>query len=478
MKAKPVTLMRSRSAMSTKRFRNIAVTTAIAGLCGALVWSCYSPTEYASPERELKPQWASKQEIEGFVGTSEVKFTYTLKTTVNGSNSPWVYFVDFAQDAPKAVRLKKPAGMDNIFADSPLISPDGSYVTYFLRSGNTPRGAYVQELSPDAEPVLVDENGGEPHWWKDSVGNVYIVYCDELLVENIAEGQGKTYRRPVTLGGSNPTIGSAVELANVAMTGGLSRDGKFLCTGYYDAAFYDLESNNLIKINEGVQVCNPAISTDPNNPHEMLFLNFQGPQKLNGFTQSIEQHAAIIFADVNNAATNSVMSGDFGYSEWQDPDWSNHPNFIAALGMISTSTADGVIVDLEEKNLLKLNRNGNILDNTSTPSLWVSGVDDPVSNDPLAMLYPSAGDTVKVGETVTVQWAVNSTNVSSVVVMFSSDAGKNWEQLTTRAIVPSQATSLEWTVLPSQAGDQCFLRIYDYNDESVEAYSDLFVVTQ
>jgi len=33
-----------------------------------------------------------------------------------------------------------------------------------------------------------------------------------------------------------------------------------------------------------------------------------------------------------------------GYVEWQDPEWSNNPQFAAALGVIDDAQADGIII--------------------------------------------------------------------------------------------------------------------------------------
>ena len=33
-----------------------------------------------------------------------------------------------------------------------------------------------------------------------------------------------------------------------------------------------------------------------------------------------------------------------GYSEWQTPEWSNNPQFAAAVGVINDAQADGIII--------------------------------------------------------------------------------------------------------------------------------------
>jgi len=52
--------------------------------------------------------------------------------------------------------------MENIDADSPLISPMVPLSSYYLIAGNTEYGAYIQKLDPMRQPVLIDSNAPSP----------------------------------------------------------------------------------------------------------------------------------------------------------------------------------------------------------------------------------------------------------------------------------------------------------------------------
>ena len=358
----------------------------VAAGIAAIIVSCnfpYKPEPFVLPEQPYN--FPSRTDIQNFFDTTNVKIAYTLKET--GART--VYFVDFNDSAPSQKKLKKPAGKENINADSPLLSPDGTFTAYYLTNGLSIFGAYIQRLDVSADPVLVASYGTEPHWWKDSSGQVYIVFSDQMLVSSLGPNSGKTYRQQVSLTGNGSLVGAVEEIAPYPMNGGLSRDGRYLCTGYAPAAFYDLVAKQLTLINETFQVCNPSIDPDSAHPDRMMFLNFYGKQNMtNPFKDSadypadvggnVSQHAVLFIADVSNTVIDfvplSIMVG--GYQEWQDPEWSNKPSYAAALALIDDSQADGVILKnigsrTSAKQKLIFTRGSGKLNATSTPSVWI-----------------------------------------------------------------------------------------------------------
>jgi len=147
---------------------------------------------------------------------------------------------------------EKPAGKENFHADSPLISPDGSFVAYYLTAGATVNGAYIQRLDTASSPVLIDANGTEPHWWQDNTGGIYIIYSNVIFTQlgGLNQGVGQTFKRKVDLTGDGAIAEAFPPIATYPMNGGLSPDGNYLCTGYANAAFYSLSDASLIPINQ------------------------------------------------------------------------------------------------------------------------------------------------------------------------------------------------------------------------------------
>ncbi len=344
----------------------------------------YKPQRFELPE--IPSPFIPAIEISEFIGTDKVKIAYTLRE----EGSRFIYFVDFSANNQKPIRLKKPKGREALHGDSPIISPEGTFVAYYLTAGADVRGAYIHRLNSDAEPVLISENGTEPHWWVDSAGKTYVIFSNQLISTSLDKGHYFTFRQQVSLEGNGSLIGVADTIAPYPMNGGLSADGRFLCTGYTQAAFYDLSTGTLIKVNEGVQVCNPSICPDPLHPDRMLFLNFYGVQNFaeNTFAGlpdypadkdgNLPLHAVCFIVDAGNRVCDYIPIGAAGkaYREWQDPEWSNDPDFAVALAVIDEGNADAAII----KNIGDGNRRKDILIITtgkyklnynSTPYLWI-----------------------------------------------------------------------------------------------------------
>jgi hypothetical protein len=353
-----------------------------------LIASCnfpYQPKQFVLPEIPYK--FPAGQTIKTFADNAKnIKLAYTL---LEGSR--WVYYVDFSDTSPKPIQLKKPAGKTNMHADSPLISPDGSFVAYYLTQGGAMiNGAYIQRLDPFSKPVLVAANGTDPHWWANSQGETFIIYSDNIQVlGQLSLGQGKTYKQKVILSAEGSPSGEPVPIAPYPMNGGLSENGQILCTGYDQAAFYDTADAQLIPINSdpvSKQVCNPSISPDSAHPDWMMFLSFSGVQSLinpyNGSSDypamDLPFHAVFFIVDITNTVVDFVPISVMGerYQSWQDPEWSNDPHFAAALAMIDETKADFVIIKnigdrSKKKELLTVTMGTGKMNVTSTPYIWI-----------------------------------------------------------------------------------------------------------
>ena len=353
----------------------------------AFVLSCrfpYAPEQFVLPEQPYK--FPSASEMQSFFGTSNVKIAYVIKN--NGYQT--VYYFDNNDTARIHKNLLKPAGSENLNADSPLLSPDGSFVAYDLRQSTSIHGAFIQKLDPNAVPVLIDASGTEPHWWVDPADSqVYVIYSDQIIITSLAQGVGHTYKRKVSLSGNGSVTGAAVTIAPYPMNGGISKDGVYLCAGYTKAAYYNLSSSVLTPIDGNLQVCNPSICPDIAHPDWMMFLNFSGKQSLvNPFQQKSDfpadsvlgMHTFLFIVDINNTIQDyvpiTIMGA--GYHAWQCPEWSNKLSFDAAIALANDAaeTGEGVIIkgvgnSAATKETLVFTRGNGKLNASSTPSVWI-----------------------------------------------------------------------------------------------------------
>ncbi|MBN1757137.1 MAG: hypothetical protein JW863_02400 [Chitinispirillaceae bacterium] len=198
--------------------------------------------------------FVTRELVEGFFGTTRVKFIYTLF-----DKSGTLFYVDYASAGdPEPVPLRKPESLENWYCHSPLISPDGGWVAYHCYP-NSAQGSYyrsfIQRLSPEAPAIAIAEEASDPHWWKDPADpeQYYIVYTrtvgayyseadytDRSVVSSGAAGAtllqklSGTWRDvPAFLGTLTPDKSTApLILLSLPFKGGLSPDGRFLSTAY------------------------------------------------------------------------------------------------------------------------------------------------------------------------------------------------------------------------------------------------------
>jgi hypothetical protein len=345
----------------------------------------YSPKQFVPPT--LSIPLSSRDTIKNFLGIP----SYRFKLAFTRASEQSLYIVDFSQmdtdattgdEHPKVTKLATDPNRSGYQFDSPLFSPDGALVTYFLRSGAAAQVPYVQMADGKSAAVALAENGTDPHFWQDSSGALFIIYSDKFMVQinEIPAITGfATYRQkidPVT----GVIMGSRTVLVDKPFNGGLSRNGRYLCTGYADGAIFDLAEQKLSRVNSGMQICNPSITPDTAQQDAMLFLPFSGAQQLSyapGLTAlgSIAMHEYLIIVNKSNTVQ-WYIKHPADHVEWQDPDWTNLQNFAVALAKISSDDSDMrhdcYLIRRSDNALLKLTDGDFKLDNTATPTFWIS----------------------------------------------------------------------------------------------------------
>lgn len=183
--------------------------------------------------------------VKSYFGTDSVKVVYARK-----NEGLALYYIDYTSSDASPIKLAKPAGRESWDIESPLISPDGNWVVYNC-NGQGLREAYLQRLGSGTTPVEVGKKATDPHWWVHPVfKTTSLVYAvlkgDYFTKEEYTDASletggilGATYRQEVRIAtGKLPAhaasefSGNPVLLVNMPYKGGLSGNGKFLCTGY------------------------------------------------------------------------------------------------------------------------------------------------------------------------------------------------------------------------------------------------------
>ena len=163
----------------------------------------------------------------------------------------------------------------------------------------------------------------------------------------------------------------------------------------YDPAPFEAESLDVAKsqtskigtiypINTKKQVCNPSVSRDTvNYPGSLLWLNFGGKLNVDApdkeyTTSGVYQHDRLSIADTSNKVKWFLMvDPSLGECQFQDPEWTTHPDFLVALrgydldgkancenldyGIFAVRTADKKKFWFYDKNIIE----------EATPHVWV-----------------------------------------------------------------------------------------------------------
>lgn len=191
-----------------------------------------------------------REHIVEFFNTENVKIVYAEE-----KQGLSLSFIDYNDSVPLPKALVKPEGKESQDCESPLISNEGNWIVYNCRADMFTYSSYMQKLSSSSEAKLVAEKGSDPHWWIDRSGSIttyYIIYTelngsyvvpfdlsDKAIEQNASAG--KTYKRKLSgsAGDVPEHMGLQVDqssvprvIANLPFRGGLSRDGRFLSTGY------------------------------------------------------------------------------------------------------------------------------------------------------------------------------------------------------------------------------------------------------
>lgn len=144
------------------------------------------------------------------------------------------------------------------------------------------------------------------------------------------------------------------------------------------------EMGVIYSVNGSEQICNPSISQDTVNfPASMLWLNFS-KIKVNKHDTAfsvteVKQHDRLTVSDTaNNVKWYLMIDKDKGECQFQDPEWSTHPDFIVSLrgtgiegngscgdvldyGIFAVRTADKKKFWFYEKGIIE----------QATPHVWV-----------------------------------------------------------------------------------------------------------
>ncbi len=321
---------------------------------------------------------ATNVQVREFLGTQHAKVAYV--NWYNGLKK--LHYIDFSEGDGDPVVHRIPAAA---LPTAPILSPDGRWVVFASAEGT--RGehlspvaqrssVYICKLEEGAEPVLlVSDSAYEPRFLYDGTpgkaeGKLTIVY-PTLAPSGSWAGVGRTMLLDIDTTGGAVTKGTPrVLFEHGGYAGGLSTDGRYLCTGGDWAVMMDLQSNATMPDTVGHpysgQNCNPSITSSTVRPDVMLYLDFGGfgdtPPYVNDGNgwlkwEMIQMSASngdwvrwykyptdpVHTYDYYDSTEGHVKSSSsrgwntFVGARWHHEEWSNHPYYAASAVQVDRS---------------------------------------------------------------------------------------------------------------------------------------------
>ncbi len=297
---------------------------------------------------------AERDTVLDFLKTKKCKFVFRrlrgATTTTwqdreklrNSGSMLYVVEYNVEEDQPKILEI------ENAKAFAPLFNPQGNRILF----SSTFAPSEISILSLDNLQMTSIGMGAHPHWWIDpQSGENWIVYrTTNMLYTGFP--LGRTMKQRVDH--NNLPIGEPAELFPYGFGGGISRDGRFLATGYAHLIIADLQlgtfqqplGNRQLPDGEN-QACDISVAPDDSQCVMHLRLSECGEGRHDFFgVCNFDGSNYVSFQKPENT------------EEWQTPEWSTHPDFGTAVATRKDGTYDIYIVRLSDQKYLRLTKDG------------------------------------------------------------------------------------------------------------------------
>ncbi len=324
----------------------------------------------------------------GFLGSTKMRLAFVQDF---GALDKKLFVLDYTGAKPELRVLR-----DSVPMATPSISPDGQTVAY---------GSYAEGYDGYSEISLQSvmdtsarglgkiPDGFIPRWWT-GIGqtDTFLIYTDGASMNvNQKWLSEKTYRRQVS--GTKPVGGPEVLWDIGSYHGGLSRDGRFLATGYTKTKLIDLQINDTALFyfetpyngrHDNAQTCNVSISPSTVRTDEVLLLDFGYSRQSELVGSSYGVHEYIFKCNSKLLSWEHVEDWYYrpaGFNSWNHVEYTNHPDYAVAVAQSKYSdSSDAIfIIDLNEENRYLRIASGK---NLRYPGAWIDPFEVPESPDP------------------------------------------------------------------------------------------------
>jgi hypothetical protein len=367
----------------------------ISSACGA-IFTLGTVAAAAGTTPFIAASMVTNQQVIDFIKEADPSFGGNAKLVyMNGTitDGGEIHFIDFSEGTGQPL-VHKIAAITG--GTVPVISPDGQWVVYGTGQGAeghlsaSDASVYICKLEENAAPVLVAAKGHEPRF-KQNAEKPTVIYgtVGGQLAWELPD-PGKTMQVEIDVSGGTPVVGQPSVLWEYAsMMGGLSYDGRYLCSAGMRGAMVDLTGGKTkpdtvcsrmpLRPKNGeypggvqatdvlspaaaeanksaLQTCNPSISSSRSGYlNAMMYLTTGSGGNVNDVINGgmawaqwqmvfISDFEGRLLWDMRVPLDDPVvpyaqgMSTDFINEDiafdasstcWHHPEWSNHPYFAA-----------------------------------------------------------------------------------------------------------------------------------------------------
>lgn len=304
-------------------------------------------------KREGK-EFTSSDDVLSFLGADRCRLVYRLvreknveghgeRARVRAKGTP-LFLLDYTRSKPYPIVYEYPD--DSAYKSfTPLLSPDGTRILYNHSFDATD----IMILPVEGSCPVKIGVGANPRWCLDNdSGNTYVIYRERNAKYNSAPQDGITFR--LQIDENNKSIGEPEIVASYGFSGGMSTDGRYLCTAFLLASSMDRKTGAVSAPLGTVlqqpdcrnQCCCPSIA--PDDTGRMMVLRWP------------HERFSVMGWDGSDMIHYPMPEGA---AEWQTPEWSTHPDFATSSVMFSNELIyDIMMINLSTKEYLQITTDG------------------------------------------------------------------------------------------------------------------------
>jgi uncharacterized protein (TIGR02171 family) len=272
-------------------------------------------------------------------------------------------------------RVQEFGSENNVF--NPVLSPDGNWVAYGTAEEGIFQGSVIHlRKVDDANVTSVTIGGGFiPRWWVNPATlDTFLVYSNSA-VDNTDFRWSSTQTLLQKIRAGKPEGAPLTLTEDGGFHDGLSRDGRYLATGYRRLRLRDRTAGtsrilftapqNGKADGDTSQVCNVSISPDSSGRTLFLDFGFDKRSALIGGAYGVHEYAFVGDPAGNVLRWYRAPAGEDG---WEDLEWSNQSGFaVSAAKDPSGSRRHLYLVNLKDSSYAPLATGANLLE----PGLWL-----------------------------------------------------------------------------------------------------------